>query len=113
MDKKMNELLETITSDVVKAICNACSLNGKENKCPLSGLFKGDVQRTIFHQKAGICVCGAFYHKLAIVPCRVCQNIRNGECDGPREHCADTQCPHRFETVCPVSIDKCSFVADV
>lgn len=107
-EKKVKALSEILNTEVIKIICNACCENGREHKCPMHIFFCGDEQRIAFHQLAGCCFCGSFY-KDRICPCRVCPNIRNGECDGPSEHCANTPCVHKNEDVCPVGPDRCYY----
>lgn len=93
--------------DLIAEHCGLC-MEVSPNSCALKGLFSDDFDRAAYHNIHRRCMCGTFYESFH--SCRVCDNIRNGDCDGPNVHCEDTDCPHKNLVKCPVEWPECNYL---
>jgi len=92
-------------SILAEYVCHLCCESDSCDSCTISSAFNTDDERVEYQQVHG-CVCGSFYTDKRS-PCITCPSIRNGDCDGPDEHCAEYDCPHKNEQRCPVDIANC------
>lgn len=94
-----------MTQQQIKKLCKECRYCDPNVECAVKAAGVTFKEWIDYLDENG-CACGIFK---GMMICRFCPSIRNGDCDGPIVHCADTECPHKNLDKCPVDRSKCDY----